>query len=296
LDTLTHGLTGIGLACVVQEIAVTPQTGLVATALIASQLPDIDVALGSKGKVNYIKHHRGFTHSLLLSPFYALLPAFGVWLFTPGSGLGLLYLVSLLSILLHLFLDLLNSYGTKILWPFSKQRYAWDLLMVIDPLIILVFLSGLVLYMLGRGNEFLFFIFPILVLYLLTMYKFRLKAKTYLLKFFKKYKDFALMPPLLGWRRWNFILFKGQVYYLGQIDIFTGQVRIKETLCKKKECELVKATKEEPEVQVFLEFARFPWFAKQEKNGEVLIEWSDLRYRLREGNHFCLLTKAKTDN
>jgi len=293
LDNLTHGITGVGIAYMAQELVNAPQPGLVMTALIASQLPDLDVIIGSRNKTAYLKHHRGSSHSLLLAPVFAFLTALGVKVFTPESNFWLLFLVSFLSLGLHLFFDLLNAYGTKLLWPITNRRYAWDVLMIIDPLIIVLFSIGLIVYIVGNEKGFLFSLYPFLALYILRMVKFRFKAKEYLLKVFRNYKNFSLFPPLWGWRRWNFIVQKGEVFYLGQVDVYSGKVKVKEELCQEEECSLVLATKNNPEVKVFLDFARFPWFSKQQVDEDVIVEWSDLRYRLRERNHFTLLAKPE---
>src|SRR5665213_2954156 len=43
---------------------------------------------------------------------------------------------------LHLLLDLTDSYGTKLLWPFSAKWYAGDLAAEIDPWIIVLLLAA----------------------------------------------------------------------------------------------------------------------------------------------------------
>jgi membrane-bound metal-dependent hydrolase YbcI (DUF457 family) len=45
----------------------------------------------------------------------------------------------------HLLLDLTNSYGVKLLWPFSGAWYAWDLAGSIDPWILLLLLAAVFL-------------------------------------------------------------------------------------------------------------------------------------------------------
>jgi inner membrane protein len=45
----------------------------------------------------------------------------------------------------HLLLDLLNSYGVKLLWPFSAKWYAWDLADSLDSWILFFLLAGLLI-------------------------------------------------------------------------------------------------------------------------------------------------------
>jgi len=293
MDNITHGITGIGIGYIAQELLVGSQPGLVACALLASQFPDLDVIIGARSKSAYLKHHRGFSHSLLLAPLYAGLIAWGVKIFTPQTSYWYLFLVSLLSLGLHLFFDLLNAYGTKLLWPISNRRFAWDILMIIDPLIILVFAFGLSLYLVNNQKDLLFSLYPFLGLYILAMLNFRLKARDYLAKLYKNTVQINLLPPVLGWRRWNFIVEDENIYYLGKIDAYSGSVEVIEKLCPEEECSLVLSSKEDPAVQVFLEFARFPWYSKKEMEQDIVVKWSDLRYRLRERDHFTLIAKPK---
>lgn len=292
MDNLTHGITGVGIGYLVQELVIGPQPGLITCALLASQFPDLDVVLGAKGKTAYLKHHRGFSHSILFSPIYAALIAFSIKIFVPETSFSHLFLVSFLSLGLHLFLDLLNAYGTKLLWPLSQERYAWDVLMIVDPVIILIFGLGLGAYIYTGQEELIFSIYPLLGLYVLAMLNFRVKAGHHLSKNFRRGK-ITLLPPLLGCRQWNFIVNQDKAFYLGQVDSFTGSIKIKEELVPEKECSSVLASKEDPEVKIFLEFARFPWYSIEKQDRDVIIKWSDLRYRLRERDHFTLEAKCK---
>ncbi|MGB6200436.1 MAG: metal-dependent hydrolase [Candidatus Acidiferrales bacterium] len=51
---------------------------------------------------------------------------------------------------LHVLLDLTNSYGVKLLWPFSSRWFAWDLTTSLDPWILFLLLAGLLLPALFR--------------------------------------------------------------------------------------------------------------------------------------------------
>lgn len=295
MDNLTHGITGVGIGCLAQELLVGPEPGLIVCALLASQFPDLDVIIGAKSKTAYLKHHRGFSHSALLSPLYAAIIALGIKLIFPQTSFSHLFLVSFLSLGLHLFLDLLNAYGTKLLWPLSNQRFAWDILMIVDPLIIMLFVLGLGIYIYAGQEDFLFSIYPFLGIYLLLMLGLRLRARNFLKDQFDN-SGISLLPPLLGWRKWNFIIEKDRAYFLGQVDAFSGKINLKEELYPEEECSSVLASKKDPEVQVFLEFARFPWHSKGEMDKDIVVKWSDLRYRLREREHFSLIARPKNNS
>src|SRR6185369_2824188 len=62
MENFAHTLLGLSLAKAGLERA----TPLAATALvISSNLPDADVLMGFGGGINYLRYHRGFTHSFV---------------------------------------------------------------------------------------------------------------------------------------------------------------------------------------------------------------------------------------
>jgi len=90
--------------------------------------------IGFLGPVEYLTHHRGATHSVLLLPFWALVVA---WLLAKllrePRGWRALYGVCALGIGAHIAGDLITSYGTMVLAPLSDRRFAWGTTFIIDP-------------------------------------------------------------------------------------------------------------------------------------------------------------------
>lgn len=135
MDTFTHALMGVavGEAFFRKRLG----RGTLLTAASASILPDLDMIAGFWGNgFQSLAWHRAESHSLILTALVA--PAFG-WLaaqiFTQGEKVCLWSLLVLTALWLHITLDLCTSWGTEALAPFSKTRYAWDLLPIIDPFI-----------------------------------------------------------------------------------------------------------------------------------------------------------------
>ena len=89
------------------------------------------------------------------------------------------------------------------------------------------------------------------------------------------------------------IVAKNEKYYLGKVNIRNKRMKFVDVLDIPSECEKVEQTKMDPKIQVFLDFARFPYHSKYESgNGETYVRWSDLRYKLREKEHFTLWSKT----
>ncbi len=114
--------------------------------LIGANLPDVDV-LGLPFGAN-LAWRRGWTHGPVALVLLPALLAYGLvaldrWQARRGTRpaarapvrLGGLLGVSYLGALSHLLLDLLNTYGVRLLMPVSERWFYGDTLFIIDPVI-----------------------------------------------------------------------------------------------------------------------------------------------------------------
>src|SRR5581483_4316442 len=134
----THTLVGYAIA----------RTGLdewvpyaAATAVIAANLPDIEILTGLSGTATYLDHHRGITHSLIGIPVLALLLAGGMYFFS--GKFWKTFAVALLAMATHPMLDYTNRYGLRPFLPFDSTWYYGDLLFIFDPYIDAILLGGI---------------------------------------------------------------------------------------------------------------------------------------------------------
>lgn len=152
MDNLTHSLVGALLS----QAGLKKLTGrATATLLIAANLPDIDafaVLLGTES----LAIRRGITHgpiALLVLPviLWGLILAWDKW--RPARQevrAGPLLALAYLGTLTHPALDWLNSYGIRLLEPFSSKWVAADTLFIID---IWLWMLLAVTFTLGRLRE-----------------------------------------------------------------------------------------------------------------------------------------------
>lgn len=134
MDLLTQGVLGATLAG-----SAAPPRELRAGAAAgfgAGLLADADALIRSAGDpLLALEFHRHFSHALAFVPFGALLAAALLWpMLGTRLGAARLYLYALLGYCLSGVLDACTSYGTHLLWPFSEQRIALDLIAIVDPL------------------------------------------------------------------------------------------------------------------------------------------------------------------
>ncbi len=134
MDTVTHGIAGSVFARTLTERPAA-RAALV-LGLAGSMLPDIDI-LFSHDKIDYLRNHRGWTHSFLLLPFFALALALAarlVYRYARHIPLATLFLFSAVGIASHIAFDWITSFGTMFGLPFTRRRYALDWVFIVDPI------------------------------------------------------------------------------------------------------------------------------------------------------------------
>ncbi len=163
MDNVTHALAGAllaaGTVALVENRAEprgTPapasvRAAALAVGLITAELPDGDLvyagsALGM-GKLGYMLHHRGHTHTVIFALVGALL-VWGALLLvkrewrTSPARWPLLWL-ALAGTMSHLLLDFSNSYGVHPFWPLENSWYYGDAVFIVEPWLFVVALPPL---------------------------------------------------------------------------------------------------------------------------------------------------------
>lgn len=126
------------------------------TLTLAAEAPDLDVIGGTvRGSAFGFAHHRGFTHSFLGILLDAVVVVGFVYLLWRIRGRkindskvpprwGLLFLYACLGGLSHILLDFTNNYGVRPFWPFSERWYSWDIVFIVEPVMLALLVLGLV--------------------------------------------------------------------------------------------------------------------------------------------------------
>jgi membrane-bound metal-dependent hydrolase YbcI (DUF457 family) len=138
LDNLTHTLFAVTLA---RTPLARAGRGTTAALIIASNAPDIDSVTLAGGMASYLKWHRGPTHGPIGIAALGVATACVVWLVSRfrdrrrdaaaqpdarrdeaagrNASLAMLVAISMIGVLLHVLMDLPNSYGVRLLSPFD---------------------------------------------------------------------------------------------------------------------------------------------------------------------------------
>src|SRR5215468_6019645 len=125
------------------------------TTTLAAEAADLDILGRYRGRAFGFEHHRGFTHSFLGVPLVAAVVVGFVYLVWRVRGRktkypdlparwGLLFWYACLAGLSHILLDFTNNYGVRPFWPFSEKWYSWDIVFIIEPVILALLVLGLI--------------------------------------------------------------------------------------------------------------------------------------------------------
>jgi len=137
MDTLSHGLAGALLGRAGSRAG--RAAAVVAVASVGAMFPDLDAfflpgrwfSMGNT--MDYLRYHRGATHSFLTAPFFALAIALLARLAARRTPLPALWAAALAGIASHILFDWITSYGTMFFSPLSWRRFALDWVFILDP-------------------------------------------------------------------------------------------------------------------------------------------------------------------
>ncbi|HKB16077.1 MAG TPA: metal-dependent hydrolase [Planctomycetota bacterium] len=143
MDNLTHTLLGLALADALPATRL--GRGGTLALLLASNLPDLDVLAPGLLGAEVFEVRRTLTHSLLGAPLLAAAGTAGMRLFGAGVARGPLFGLFLLGIAVHVFFDLVNSFGVLLLFPFDGRRLELAWIFIVDPFLAAIPLASAVL-------------------------------------------------------------------------------------------------------------------------------------------------------
>jgi inner membrane protein len=145
------------------------RTAAVVVGIAAAEFPDTDLVysgpLVGMGKLGYLLHHRGHTHTIVWALASAALlwwiarwwwhrratPEEATW-WSAHGGRALLAL-AMVGTLSHLVLDWTNSYGVHPFWPFDNRWFYGDAVFIVEPWLWVVAIPPLFWNRTGRASR-----------------------------------------------------------------------------------------------------------------------------------------------
>jgi inner membrane protein len=305
MDNITHTLSGVLLSRAGLN-RISPHATLLL--VLAVNVADLDVLAGFTGPTGYLRYHRGPTHSLVAMPLLALLVVALVRLFRRKNfSWGRAFWVALIGVASNPLFDLTNTYGVRLLWPFSDQWFNADFIAIVDVWIWVLFgvglaapwLSGLVSREIGARPS------PphraaIVVLCLLAVYgfgRFLLHQRAVAVLDSRMYQGeaplrVAAMPAPANPFRWvglvegrAFMEMHPDMNLLEEFDPSGGALYYK----PESRAAIVRASQTQA-FRVFTAFSQWPaWSVTPvaDPEGAVMVKAADLRFGPPESSHFA---------
>jgi len=310
MEPLTHFLTGACLG----RAGLNRKTGLATVTLVlAAEAPDADIASIAGGSLSYFQHHRGFTHTLLGAPFVAALVlaiVYGIHRIIKARGGGtkipvnfkLLYAYALGACLLHIFQDFTNSYGVRLLAPFNPRWYSWDIVSLIDPVMLAALILGLAVPALlgliteevgankrpfrGRGGAIFALVCLVAVIFTRDLGHRRALAAMQSVTYhnaealrMSAFAPRATLNPFI----WNGVVETHDFFGVMTVDALSGEVDVQNNMMvrfKPEETPASMAAKRSRLGQVFLDWAQYPITETERVSGEAAyqVQFVDLRF------------------
>jgi inner membrane protein len=299
MDNLTHTLYGLAMSKGGLH-RTAPRATL--TLVVAANLPDVDIVALLWGQINYLKYHRGITHAFSGLILGAVVLASIIYPLNRRhfdkkvGGWWKLYLLSSIGIGSHILLDYTNTYGIRPFLPFSGRWYAWDIAFIIDPWILLTLILGLGLPFLFRlinqeigattteSNRGALFCLILLLAYWVVKDLSHRQVLQELQQ--NSYSTGAAVragafPSFFDPFGWYGIVETDSAYHsteLGWGMHSNAFQSLKKIYHKPEETDITQAASNGREAQVFLDFARFPFFQIEPSITGYTVTVRDLRF------------------
>jgi len=308
--------------------------------VLATEAPDIDSITYFGGPVAGLQHHRGITHSFLGAPFVAALVVLGVYGIhrlmqareknSGGSSSGgtssqnaqaadlraktarptllpnwkLLYAYALLGTMVHLFQDFTNNYGLRPFAPFNPKWYSWDIVFIVDPIMLLALFLALLLPGLmalvteeigsrkpqfrGRGAAICALVCVAAVIFVRDFEHRRaitaLNSRTYRNEEPLRASAF---PQLLSPFAWNGVVETRDFFHMLPVDSGSGEIdplNLGIVRFKPEETPVTLAAKKSRLGRAYLDWAAYPLVKVEDlEGGRHKVEFEDLRFETVEG-------------
>jgi len=276
LDPVTHAIIGLSVSkLAVNSISLSnPATlGIVAGSLI----PDIDIVMQKWGDYAYLKNHRGATHSvvgIIISSLAVALILGGIFKL---ASIPLLFMWTMLGNISHVFFDIFNCYGSKLLWPFIKRKFSFAALMSFDPLLVSI-LAGCAFL---RGNVGKI-CFVVLFLYMVMRILLQMSLKRKLVKTYGEVAErINIFPSVSGIFKWLFVIEKKDENIVGVRNFLRKKEKELVTL-PKIDKDIAKRALESPLGRFFKDFSPVFHIEYERRGGINTYKFIDLRYYMKK--------------
>ncbi|WHZ58438.1 metal-dependent hydrolase [Metabacillus hrfriensis] len=300
MDTGTHVVMGIalgGLATLDPAVGTDPVTAqaVMIGAIAGSQAPDLDTVLKFRNNAKYIRNHRGITHSIPAVILWSVLITALLYWIIPRADLLHLAVWTSVAVVLHVFVDIFNAYGTQALRPFSKKWIALGMINTFDPILFLIYTAGIVVWIFGTPAGYTF-ITVFIVAFGYYILRFIMKRRI-VHKIHEKYGDVEkiIISPTMKFRKWRIAIISKNHYYVGrslnnELTILDEYDRV-----PVPQTDVIQAAEQDENISAFLSFSPVYRWEVDEYTDHYEVKFIDLRYRSKGHYPFVAIVQLDQD-
>lgn len=230
MDSLAHTLCGISLA----KSGFSKKWGWSATAIlgVTSNIPDIDAITLFIDPYSGFLYKRMFTHSIIFLPIISTFTALIFRTIFKHIPFKAIFGMCFLAITIHIFFDLLNSYGVVLLFPFSYKRFELAWVFIVDLVMwgLLLIPHFLSLIFFRFKNKELFHIIVLILVYIyiifcgISNYRASVLLKNIANSSKINYSSSYVFPEAFGIHHFRGVVKENSLYYMYLINTFTGKI------------------------------------------------------------------------
>lgn len=300
MDTGTHVVMGIalgGLAALDPAVSSDPATAqaVMIGAIAGSQAPDLDTVLKFRNNAKYIRNHRGITHSIPAVILWSVLITALLYWIIPGVDLLHLGIWTTIAVVLHVFVDIFNAYGTQALRPFSQKWVALGMINTFDTFIFVIHVIGIVAWVFGAPSGYTFLtVFIVAAGYYILRYYMKRRI---IRKIHEKYHDVEkiIISPTMKFRKWRIAIITKNHYYVGRS--FNDELTILDEYDRVPvpQTKIIQAAEQDENISAFLSFSPVYRWEIDEYSDHYEVKFIDLRYRTKGHYPFVAIVQLDQD-
>lgn len=300
MDTGTHVVMGFALgalATIDPVVAANPETAqsVMLGTILGSQAPDIDTILKFRNNAKYIRNHRGITHSIPAVLLWPLLITGAIHVFAPEANMLHLWIWTFIGVILHVFVDIFNAYGTQALRPFTKKWIALGVINTFDPFIFFVHIIGLIVWWQGAhpGVTFLT-VYLVLLVYYLLRFRMQRRVADAARELIPDVVD-IIISPTIYFKQWHLAITTKEHFYVARAVNEKIIIHDQYEKCPIPKTAVIEAAKKDENLAAFLSFSPVYRWEIDKYTDHYEVRFIDLRYRSKGYYPFVAVVQLDFD-
>lgn len=286
MDTGTHVVMGIalgGLATIDPVVANDPTlfNAVLVGTIAGSLAPDFDTVLKLRNNAIYIRNHRGLTHSIPAVIFWGILISVIIYAFSPEVNFWHLWFWTFLAVVIHVFVDIFNAYGTQAYRPFSRKWVAFGFINTFDPYIFFIHLAGIIAWIIGANPAHTFLIiYTVIILYYVKRYFDKREIVQTIEDYFPSTLEIATSPTIKQ-NHWRVAITTKDRFFVGTVENNHIQIMDEFERVQIPNSKILSIAQEDKNVAAFLSFSPVYRWEVTENDRYTEVRFIDLRYRTK---------------